>query len=165
MGTGCNRGFLVTAGLPILYPLSEWVQYRIPPLDLGLEFSVPMKDLLFYSTSVLYVTLVFLMFLFLLRENARSEEEFETALMKVESEKQRARSFSSSKFAAHGEMASGIAHEIDNPMMVININTEHLKSLLKEPDLEKHLILKRIEVISSTVARVARIIDSMRWNR
>lgn len=169
-GTGYNRGFFVMAGLPILlfslkekksiflglllplllYPLSEWAQYQVP---FGLTHSPEMSFILRTSIGTIYVLLIFLMFLFLARENARAEEELE---------EQRARAFSSAKFAALGEMASGIAHEINNPMTVIGLTTEQLKFIVSTEDKPKEKSLERLNVISKTVQRVELIIDAMR---
>lgn len=168
--TGYNRGFFVMAGLPILlfglqekksiilglllplilYPISEWFQYVNP---LALELTLSTATFVRYTSGTIYVLLIFLMFLFLSRENARSERILE---------EERARTFSSSKFAALGEMASGIGHEINNPMTVIELNTDHLKYLLSSPEFTKEAAIERVAVISKTVKRVAKIIKSMR---
>lgn len=169
-GTGYNRGFFVMAGLPILlfslkekksillglvlplflYPISEWAQYQVP---FSLQHSPDMAYFIRVSIGTIYVLLIFLMFLFLSRENARAEEELE---------EQRARAFSSAKFAALGEMASGIAHEINNPMTVIGLTTEQLKFIVSTEERPKEKSLERLSVISKTVQRVEMIIDAMR---
>ena len=179
-GTGYNNGFFVMAGLPILlfglheksfiilglilplilYPISEWAQFQLPLNGYGLVLSPEMSSLIHYAIGVIYVALIFLMFLFLSRENARSEEKLEKAY--IELEEQRTRTFSSAKFAALGEMASGIGHEINNPMTVIELNTDYLKDILNAEKLNRELALERADVISKTVKRVAKIINSMR---
>lgn len=66
----------------------------------------------------------------------------------------------SSKLSSLGEMAAGIAHEINNPMAIIVGNTEVLKS-----HVEKHndeYALKRIEKILNMVQRVTKIINGLR---
>lgn len=164
-GTGYNRGFFVMAGLPImlfalkekksivlglilplvLYPLSDMVSY-----PLGLSPAV--NQFIYVAIGMIYVGLIFLMFLFLARENDRSVELLE---------EQRARTFSSAKFAALGEMASGIGHEINNPTTIIELNTRQIEYLLKN-DEPKEEALERLEVISKTVKRIAKIVESMR---
>lgn len=168
--TGYNRGFYVMAGIPILlfslkerksiilglllplflYPLSEWAQYRIP-VTLGLTPEV--ASLINYSVGMIYVILIFLMFYFLSRENARAEEKLE---------EQRARSFTSAKFAALGEMASGIAHEINNPMTAISLTTSTLKRVIGDEDIPLEEIQERLGVISRSVTRVVAIVEAMR---
>lgn len=164
-GTGYNRGFFVMAGLPImlfflkekksillglilpivLYPLSDIISY-----PLGLSPSV--NEFIYYTIGVIYVGLIFLMFLFLARENDNAIELLE---------EQRARTFSSAKFAALGEMASGIGHEINNPTTIIELNTRQIEYLIKN-DEPKAEALERLAVISKTVRRITRIVESMK---
>jgi C4-dicarboxylate-specific signal transduction histidine kinase len=107
------------------------------------------------------------MFLFLSRENFRSEEKLKKAILEVEKvnhelDDQRARTFSSSKFAALGEMAGGIAHEVNNPMTVINLNAQQLQFILSQDKVDHESANKCVEVITRTVHRVAKIINSLR---
>jgi signal transduction histidine kinase len=185
-----NRGFYVMIGIPILifslkerafislgvaiplllYPISEIVPLYIPVLELSPEVA----SFIFYAIGIVYLILIFIMFLFLASENERAEEKLEGALRKVEDEKQRIvrlneqleeqrmRAFSSAKFAALGEMASGIAHEINNPMTIIDLNSEQIRHLIQSDPIETGAITDKITLISRTVHRIARIIDSMR---
>ncbi len=169
-GTGYNRGFYVMAGIPILlfsfkergaiflglflplvlYPLSEWAQHRVP-VDLGLTPDV--VALINYSIGVIYVVLIFLMFYFLSRENARAEDLLE---------EQRARSFSSAKFAALGEMATGIGHEINNPMTVIGIAAGRLRRMIEKNEATGDEILSRLSLIQKSLSRIVSIVDAMK---
>lgn len=168
--TGYNRGFYVMAGIPILlfgikekwfmllgllfplilYPVSEWVQYHNP---FALSLSDWTQNFISISIGIIYVALIFVMFYFLSRENDRTEKLLED---------QRSRSFSSAKFAALGEMASGIGHEINNPMTVIDLNTEQLKFLVEQEPFRKEMAIERLNIISKTVHRVANIVEAMR---
>lgn len=167
--TGYNRGFYVMAGLPILlfelrekayvvlglllplvlYPLSEWGQYHMP---ISLSLAPGTIEFIRYAIGVVYVLLIFLMFLFLSKENARAETQLEV---------QRARAFSSAKFASLGEMASGIAHEVNNPMMVIALNNEQLKKLLSRSELDRERAMQKLGLIERGVRRVAKIVEAM----
>lgn len=169
-GSFYNRGFYVMAGIPILlftlkekksiilglllplvlYPLSEYAQYQIP---FALILTPEIKTFLSFSVGTIYIVLIFLMFLFLAYENARAEEQLEV---------QRLRSFTSAKFAALGEMAAGISHEINNPMTVINLTTEHVKMVLQTEADNREEAMKRLGIISNNVDRVVNIIESMR---
>lgn len=169
-GTGYNRGFYVMAGLPILlfefrekkwialglllplilYPVSEWSGIGLPP-SLALTLTPEMTSTISFTIGIVYVLLIFLMFSFMARENDIAE----TAL-----EEQRLRAFTSAKFAALGEMSSGITHEINNPLTSINLHSQHLKILI-ESDAEKAESLQKLDLVSKSVHRIARIVESM----
>lgn len=172
--TGYNRGFYVMAGLPILlfslkerrfivlglllplclYPFSEWAQYAFPQsLGLSLSLSPEAATLIRYSIGTIYVLLIFLMFLFLSTQSARAEERLE---------EQRAKAFSSAKFAALGEMVGGIGHEINNPMMAIGLNIDRIKLQLLKPEINRAKALDHVELIKRVIGRVTRIIEAMR---
>ncbi len=189
--TGYNKGFYVMAGLPvllfelrerkyialglilplILYPVSEWSGIGLPA-SLALSLTPEMTTTIGFTIGVIYIVLIFLMFYFVARENDISETALENAVKKVEAEKikiqelhhqleeQRARAFSSAKFAALGEMASGITHEINNPLTAINLHSQTLKILI-ENGADKEEALKKLELVSKTVHRIARIVESM----
>lgn len=188
--TGYNRGFYVMAGLPILlfdlkekgfillglllplilYPLSEWAQYHLPP-EYIMNLSPVVASTISYAIGMIYVGLIFLMFYFVAKENFRTEIRMEEAMRSAENEKrkieelhlqleeQRAQAFASAKLAALGEMASGITHEINNPLTSINLNTQHLRFLIQNDSKEDALV--KLDIISRTVYRIARIVDSM----
>lgn len=66
-----------------------------------------------------------------------------------------------SKMAALGEMAAGIAHEINNPLTVIEGNASILKAKLEGMPLEGDS-LDRLDKIGKTVQRISSIINGMR---
>lgn len=68
----------------------------------------------------------------------------------------------SSKLAQLGEMAGGIAHEINNPITIIKGHAEHLQYILEKKDMEPSLLKRSTTVITNTVARVSAIVNSMR---
>lgn len=172
-GTGYNRGFYVMVALPFLlfsfsekkslilgcclplalYPLSEVVQHLAPVSLLGLDITWEVAQIISLTIGVVYLVLILLAFYFFARESERSL---------VALEEQRSRSFSSSKFAALGEMASGIAHEINNPLMGLNVANENLRFLLKEKDFSEETALEHVSIIARTVKRVGSIIHGMR---
>lgn len=188
---GYHQGFFVMAGMPfllfgleekksilfsvllplVLYPLAVRSDYFFSGLHL-VTADVNLNT--FHSfMGTMIIMLIFLMFYFLSKENSHAEELLEKALRKVESEKkkiqelndqieiQRARAFSSAKFAALGEMAGGIAHEINNPMTVINLKAQQLKYVISS-ECPNESALQCVDAISKAVIRVARIIDAMR---
>lgn len=68
----------------------------------------------------------------------------------------------SAKMTALGEMASGIAHEINNPLTIISGKTQVLELLLQDKDLDHQEISETVSSIRSTVDRIASIAQGMR---
>ena len=66
------------------------------------------------------------------------------------------------KMAALGEMAGGIAHEINTPLSIILMNVDNLLTNLESGVVEPKSIIKRLEAISLTTERIAKIIKSLR---
>lgn len=79
-----------------------------------------------------------------------------------ELEERRKMSVQSAKLASLGEMASGIAHEINNPLAVIHSRTLHLRRQIDrgqyDPDAFKESLVK----INLTVDRIAKIIRGLK---
>lgn len=69
----------------------------------------------------------------------------------------------SSRLASLGEMAAGIAHEINNPLAIISGYVGVLRKQLAQRGLEKDPeISKRVDAIDSTVDRIAKIVRGLR---
>lgn len=68
-----------------------------------------------------------------------------------------------SRLASLGEMAAGIAHEINNPLTIINGHIGILRRQLHQQGLtENKDINKRIDTMDNTVQRIAKIIRGLR---
>ncbi len=70
--------------------------------------------------------------------------------------------FNSSKMTALGEMAGGIAHEINNPLAVIHGRAGQLKEMAQQGDISKETVVKFAEKIEITATRIAKIVKSLR---
>jgi len=68
----------------------------------------------------------------------------------------------SARLSALGEMAGGIAHEINNPLAIIAGKTSRLKKLYDEKKLEPGEAEKAFQSIQSTVERIAKIIKGLK---
>ena len=69
---------------------------------------------------------------------------------------------SSSKMAALGEMAGGIAHEINTPLAIINSRAELIENRLLKGDHDINKIVIDLKSIKTTSVRIAKIIRGLR---
>lgn len=78
-------------------------------------------------------------------------------IIENELELKRAETIQASKMATLGEMAAGVAHEINNPLAIIKGNV----LLFKNQVLEKEKFAKRIDIVNSCVDRIAKIVKGL----
>jgi signal transduction histidine kinase len=105
-----------------------------------------------YSAAVALATILFIL-IQTARANARTERELRD---------NREASIYSAKMAALGEMSSNIAHEVNNPLMAIQLRTERLVRLAEAGKLDAEAALKIGGDIGNTVQRIARIVEALR---
>lgn len=67
----------------------------------------------------------------------------------------------SSKMASLGEMASGVAHEINNPLAIIQSTAQLISSSLEQDKLDKDELVYSFNKISQTTDRIAKIVRGL----
>lgn len=77
-------------------------------------------------------------------------------------EENRVQLLNSSKMSALGEMAGGIAHEINTPLAAIQMRTDQITELLDEHPLNRDSIKSALSGIEQTIHRISKIINSLR---
>lgn len=68
----------------------------------------------------------------------------------------------SSKMSALGEMAGGVAHEINTPLAAIQMRTDQIVELLDEQPLDVDSVKSALTGIEMTIKRISKIINSLR---
>jgi len=67
-----------------------------------------------------------------------------------------------SKLASLGEMATGIAHELNQPLNVIRMIAESMEEIIEEKELPPDMIRLRLKRISEQVERASSIVNQIR---
>jgi signal transduction histidine kinase len=83
-------------------------------------------------------------------------------LLQAEAAKQRESLLMQEKMSSLGEMASGIAHEINNPLAIIGAVAARARRSLETPPLDSPAILADLDKIVATINRIAKIVKGLR---
>ncbi len=70
--------------------------------------------------------------------------------------------WNSSRLSVLGEMASGIAHEINNPLTVINGKAEAIRSMVEGGKVDVGAVVRDTKKIEETVVSISRVIGGLR---
>ena len=94
------------------------------------------------------------------RDNSRLEEEVRQAVDRQQ--QQQKIIFHQSSLTSLGELAAGIAHEINQPMQNISLSSEIIRDELADPDFNKAFVQKTVKGIFDDIERVRGIVDHIR---
>jgi nitrogen-specific signal transduction histidine kinase len=72
-----------------------------------------------------------------------------------------ARLIKSDRMSALGEIACGIAHEINNPLAIINLKLMLLKEKVLDPEISKEQLIAELEKLESTAQRIVKIVKGL----
>ena len=94
------------------------------------------------------------------KENIRLEEEVRQAI--ANQEQQQKIIFHQASLTSLGELAAGLAHEINQPMQNISLSAEAINDELSETDPNTGFVKKTAKGIFDDIDRVRRIVDHIR---
>lgn len=76
---------------------------------------------------------------------------------------QRLKIISSAKMSSLGEMAGGVAHEINTPLATMNMRLEQLEVDFNDDSASKEEIVNSIHVLKLTTERIGKIVNGLRF--
>ena len=91
-----------------------------------------------------------------------AEDLTESHKMKALIEAQEVQIMHSAKMASLGEMAGGIAHEINNPLAIITGKSALIQRALAQGKIDSENLIRDIQKIEATTLRIAKIIKGLR---
>lgn len=77
-------------------------------------------------------------------------------------EEERQKVVQASKMASVGEVAAGLAHEVNQPLTAMSLAAQNIEMQLESGKFDKDRIMSKVERISSGIDRIAKIVKSMR---
>lgn len=80
-----------------------------------------------------------------------------------ELEMQRRITFNASKMALLGEMATAIAHEINNPLAILDGTVDLLKEMNESEPVSQEALKKRLDQFQKTIWRIEKIVKGLRF--
>ncbi len=85
----------------------------------------------------------------------------ESKKMQQQIEVERAKAYQSSRLAALGEMAAGVAHEINNPLAILMGAAHNLDKMLSRKEVTEEKLEHFVGMSKKTINRIARIVSGL----
>lgn len=123
------------------FALANW--FKSNPLDWGRFIMV--------AALIVMMTSLFIELVRTLHKSIDKENEIKAQLMQA------------SKLTALGEMAGGVAHEINTPLSIISMRTEQLEECVRESAYDEKVFAETLSVIKKTTDRIAKIVSGLRF--
>jgi len=157
-------------GFPIKQVLPEWPDHLSvpldgtdPPLDIYLNrggtkriYNLRISPLLDIRNNIISEVIV----LRDITDIRQAEGEIRTAYNQLQTTQ--AQLIQSGKLASIGELASGVAHELNQPLMVIRALTQFLERNLQKRQISDDELLAQLEPIERNTKRMMNIINHLR---
>ncbi len=121
--------------------------------DARLVFDLCPIELFYYICQMITATTLIVVFL-----NLRYQQDAAVNELK----ERKAKMLHTSQLAALGEMAAGIAHEINNPLAIIHGRLYQIEMALNDSTSSKDKIQEYIQNALTTIDRISRIMKAMR---
>lgn len=143
---------------------SQWkIKVKVPLSEFrsSLEYSQVQKQFIALMVFSLVLSLLFSILVFQINQ---TKIKAQVLAQKITNENIaiQAQLVANSKLSSLGEMAGGIAHEINNPLAIISGKVESLQRRIQNGNYEISKILEDLSKIQNTVNRIAKIIVGLR---
>jgi len=135
-------------------------QVHFPNFSVHAEIFVQSETSLFKNIDFL-IYFAFAIIVFMLGLYGTEFQRRQVVTLEKMNEKQKAVMEKASRLAALGQMAGGIAHEINNPLTIIQGNSDLLKMFLKKDIVDEKKVFHCLDNIDETIARINKVVKSM----
>lgn len=115
---------------------------------------------LFVGGALATLTVIILLWFWIFRAYKTNLIEKEKAVLALDQE--RARAIENAKMVTLGEMAGGIAHEINNPLSIMLIVVQAIRDGIKGPQIDVVGMEKHLVKMVSMTQRIAKIVKGLR---
>lgn len=160
---GSNLALALTFQSLLLFPpfAAHYLFYRATNNHSALLMCV------FFAVYIIYLASQTIMYHKQMKAKATAELDLERSVemlnaVNVKLLAETTRSENASRLAALGQMAGGIAHEINNPLAIISMSVELAQGHLLSDSDHREQIKKNLRVASTAITRIVEIIRSLK---